>query len=183
MCVEGTTITFKENLKFLKVIYDRLLCFSEQVKKAAGKLVKGSQMCAALSCTAWGWHEDDLARVYRATSLSSALSAAAGWAPLLSASQVGKLDKAQARGLRRITGQLSSTPLECLVLETGFQSFSTVIQSLVAISFEKSARLPAENPRAALVRSGVAHRYQKRSSWCREAEGVVSRLGLMDLPR
>ena len=52
VCVGGTTIAFRENPEFLGVVYDRLLCFSEQVKKAAGKLVKGSQMCAALSCTA-----------------------------------------------------------------------------------------------------------------------------------
>ena len=59
----------------------------------------------------------------------------ARWVPFLSNLQVEEFDKAQASGLRRITRQLSSTSRECLVLETGFQSFSTVIQSLVAISY------------------------------------------------
>lgn len=77
--------------------------------------------------------------------------AAAGWQPYLSDTQMKKLEVTQNSALRIISGQYRSTPVEALRLETGVQSYRTTSKQLVAKSYEKAKRLPADHPRARIL--------------------------------
>jgi hypothetical protein len=71
-------------------------------------------MLTALSGSDWGWSSNLLQKVYQTSLLSEATYAGGGWLPLLSASSVETLNRAQNRNLRIITGQLASTPTDAL---------------------------------------------------------------------
>ena len=65
---------------------------------------------ASLTGKKWGWRKEQLRRVYLAAQRSVLDYAAAAWQPWLSDSQLNKLEVAQNKALRIVTGQYSSTP-------------------------------------------------------------------------
>ena len=131
----------------------------------------------------WGWRKETLRRVYLTTQCSVLDYAAAAWQPWLSDTQMIKLERAQNKALRIVTGQYSSTPVEALRLEAGVTSYKTHSKRLTSIAAEKADRLPAEHPRniALNPQTPVTHRSKTRSSWrekSREIRGGLPTAGL-----
>ena len=62
--------------------------------------------------------------------------------PCLSNTSIEKLERTQNRSLRVATGQLARTPVECLRLEAGVSSYSTMIKRNTLVAYERSLRLP-----------------------------------------
>ena len=87
-----------------------------------------------------------------------------------------KLNVAQNKALRLITGQHHSTPVEALRLEAGVNSCETNRDRQCVIAYEKALRLPTDHPRRTLAEGKVTHRIKTKSSWRRSAEGLAASL-------
>ena len=183
LVVEGRVLPFNPTPRFLGVKYDRMFSFADQAREAASKMAKGSRMLRALAGSDWGWKRDTLLRVYNSAILSGSDYCAAGWQPWLSVAGVKTLAQAQNRCLRAITGQYSSSPEEAPRLEAGVPSVPTTILRSAAVAYEKSKRLPADNPRAAVAESGVPYKWKRSRGWRRRAKDVVASLELDQFPR
>ena len=143
---------------------DKTLSFGAQVEDVTHKVKKRTSLLRAAVSRDWGWHKKTLRRVFQSTQRSVMDYAAPGWQPFLSSTNMNKLEKAQNQALTAITGQYSSTPLEALSIESGFQSYATDSKRLTDASQQKAFRLPTEYPRALALSSTVPRRL-KRSSW------------------
>ena len=106
---------------------------------------------------------------------------AAAWQPYLSPSSFQLLERAQNRGLRTATGQLRTTPVEALRLETASPSYSTISKRLCLTAYEKSLRLPHSRDRLATATRQVNHRL-KRPSWRLSAAALATSLPQNRLP-
>ena len=180
--VDGRALPFNPTPKFLGIKYDRMFSFAEQAKEAASRMAKGSRMLTALAGSDWGWKRDLLLKVFNSAILSGSDYCAPGWQPWLSDAGVAKLTQARNKCLRAITGQFSTSPEDSLRLEVGLPSVKTTIRRSAAIAYEKSKRLMASNPRAA-VASGVPHKWRRRVGWRLVAKEVEAELGLGEAPR
>ena len=110
--------------------------------------------------------------------------AAPAWQPWLSKTKENKLEVAQSKALRIVTGQYASTPLEAVRLEADVASYHTHSKHLCAIAYEKAVRLDPDHPkRSAVGENPVQHRSKIRSSWRVEAVKTVESISLQDLPR
>ena len=181
--VEGRALPFNPTPKFLGVKYDRMFSFADQVKEAASKMAKGSRMLRALASSDWGWRSGLLLKVYISAVQSGSDYCAAGWQPWLSDAGKKTLSQARNKCLRAITGQYSTSPEDAPRLELGLVSTSTSICRHAALAYEKSMRLPAENPRAELAQQRVPYKWRRNRGWRRLAKEAVSDLGLADFPR
>ena len=103
----------------------------------------------------------------------------AAWQPWLSQDAVAELERAQAKAIRIVTGQLRTTPREALLLEMGVPEYAHVIDYLAARAYEKARRMPVGQPRRTAADGGVAHR-TRRGSWRELAKRVCSAAGLGD---
>ena len=161
---EGTALQFNPTPVFLGVMYDRTLSFRPQAERTAASLAKKNRLLMALAGSEWGCDGNLLRQIYQSISLGGTSYCGAGWKPWAAASTIGVLDKAQNRGLRLITGQFSSTPIDALRLEAGFQSADCYARREALLAWEKSIRLPQAHPRSTLALSRVRHRLL-RPSW------------------
>lgn len=180
--LDGRILTVNPEPVFLGVTYDRSLTFAPHVSKVAARVVTGCRVLGALSGHEWGWKRRQLRTVYLATSHSRMKYCAASWMPWAADSTLQRLEVAQNRCLRVITGQHSSTPTDSLRIETGIPSVRTLRDRSAAEAMERSLRLPQSNPRKAVAERHVRHRLV-RSSWRREASKVCEKVGLTNLPR
>lgn len=171
--------------KFLGIRLDRTLCFSDHVNDVCESVVRRCRMLACLAGRAWGWKKKDLRRIYIAMMRSIMDSAAAAWQPFLMPSQFEKLEAAQNRCLRLITGQYQNTSREILRLEADIPSYRTHSNQLIATAYEKGKRLPRNHPRREAVdgpEPAVVHR-TVRSSFRKQGEEITNELSTKDDPR
>jgi ribonuclease HI len=85
-----------------------------------------------------------------------------------------KLEVAQNKCLRLITGQYANSHTDALHLESGIPSYSTHSKQLITIAYEKGMRAPVGHPRrSALDINDITHRLLLRSS-LREAGKLMS---------
>ena len=173
--IDNVAMPFNPTPKILGVRMDKTLSFGAQVEDVTQKVKKRTSLLRAAASRDWGWHKKTLRRVFHSTQCSVMDYAAPGWQPFLSSTNTNKLEKAQNQALRAIIGQYSSTPLEALRLESGFQSYATHSKRLTASSQQKAFRLPTEHPRAVALSSTLPRRL-KRSSWKPTAQELLSAL-------
>jgi len=177
-------IEFNPSPKFLGIHLDRTLAFTAHVKFVTDKVEKRNKILACLSSKSWGWKKNNMKRVYTSMQRSVLDYAAPAWQPWLSDTKKNKLEVAQNKALRLVTGQYASTPLEAVRLEADVESYNTHSKHLCAIAYEKAIRLDPEHPKhSALGENPVQHRSKVRSSWRVEAIKTVESISLQDLPR
>ena len=167
LSVNGLTVPFNPSPKFLGIHLDRSLSFQEHVKYVTEKVSQRCRMLGSLAGKQWGWRKENLRKVYLTTQRSVLDYAAAAWQPWLSETQMQKLERAQNKALRIVTGQYNSTPVEALRLESGVVSYKTHSKRLTSIAAEKADRLPPDHPRNVALNpdTPVSHRSKTRSSW------------------
>ena len=161
--IDNEARPFNPTPKFLGVRMDKTLSFRAQVKDVTQKVKKRTSLLRAAASRDGGGTRTPYA-VFQSTQRS---------VMDLSSTNMDKLEKAQNQALRAITGQYSSTPLEALRLESGFQSYATHSKRLTATSQQKAFRLPTEHSRAVALSSTVLRRL-KRSSWKSTAQELHS---------
>ena len=159
------TLGFNATPSFLGVKLDRSLSFVPHTEKVAATVVNRCRLLGALAGRSWGQARAPMSRTCRALVRSVMDYCGAAWQPWLSNTSIEKLERAQNRSLRVVTGQLASTPVECLRLEAGVSSYSTIIKRNTLVAYERSLRLPKSNPRRDVALQVVTHRTKTRSSW------------------
>ena len=78
-----------------------------------------SGLLARLGGVDWGWSRESMRTIYSATQRSLAEYAAPAWAPWISKTNQMKIERAQLRSARRITGNLRTTPGGVVLQEAG----------------------------------------------------------------
>ena len=172
----GTQMPFNDSPKFLGVHLDRTLSFQTHVLYAAGKVSQRCRILASLASKEWGWRKQSLRTVFLATQRSVIDYASPAWQPYISATQMDKLDVAQNKALRLITGHHLSTPREALRIEAGVSSCTTYRDRNAVIAYEKALRLPKGHPRRTLAAKEVPHRTMAKGSWRKCAKDISTSL-------
>ena len=181
--LNGVTLPVNRTPKFLGITYDRTLTFRPHVEDVKSKVLGRINILASLASKEWGWSRGSLRRIFLAMINSVLNYCGAAWQPWLAKTNVLILERVQNRALRVLTGQKSDTPLECLRLEAELPSFQTAIRRNCLIAWEKSARLPQENPRRKLVSSTTPHRWKNRNCFSDMSKDECTKLGLDEYPR
>ena len=173
----------EKNPKFLGVTLDRTLSFNDHVESVCERVTSRCKMLACLASRTWGWRKHSLRRVFTATQRSIMDYAAAAWQPFCTNSQMAKLEVAQNKCLRLISGHYVNTSLDALHLETGIPTYSTHSKQLIATAYEKGMRLPDNHPRRAALDNDTEHRLVIRSSLREQGKDIVSTLPLQGKAR
>ena len=181
--LNGVTLPINRTPKFLGITYDRTLTFRPHVEDVKSKVMGRIKILASLASKEWGWSRGSLRRIFLAMINSVLNYCGAAWQPWLAKTNVLILERVQNRALRVLTGHTSDTPLECLRLEAELPSFETSIRRNCLIAWEKSARLPQENPRRKLVTSTTPHRWKNRNCFSDMGKDECVKLGLDEYPR
>ena len=164
LTLDGKPVPFNATPKLVGVKLDRTLSFGPHVKDVTQKIGKRTNLLKAVGSREWGWKKKTLRKVYVSTQRSVLDYAGAAWHPYLSNTQFQKLETAQNKALRAITGHCSSTPIEALRLESGIPSYRTQSNRLIAVSHQKAIRRDQDHPMTAVLQDNVPQRL-KRGSW------------------
>ena len=103
--LNGLSVPYNPNPKFLGVYLDRTLSFQHHVAYVTKKTSGRCSILSSLAGKQWRWRKESLRKVYLTTQRSVLDYAAPAWQPWLSESQQKRLDTAQNKTLRIITGQ------------------------------------------------------------------------------
>jgi hypothetical protein len=158
ICLAGCVMPFNPSPTFLGIKLDRALTFRPQAESIAKRMNSRCRILACLAGRDWGWRAHHLRRVYQAMSLSILKYCGPAWQPWLSNTSLSLLQRAQNRALRLITGQVLSTPVEALHLEANISSVQSTSRQDALIGWERTLRLPPNNPRVDIARSELPHR-------------------------
>ena len=169
--------------KFLGITYDRTLIFRPHVEDVKSKVLGRIKILASLSSKEWGWSRGSLRRIILAMINSVLNYCDAAWQPWLAKTNVIIIERVQNRARRVLTRHTSDTSLECLRLEAELPSFETSIRRNCLITWEKSARLPQENPRRKLVKPTTPHSWKNRNCFSDMGKDEYAKLGLEEYPR
>ena len=100
--------------------------------------------------------------------------AAPAWQPWLSNTNITSLDRLQNQALSLITGQLVSTPLEALHIESAVQSYYTKSKCMILQAREKSLLTAADHPKRLALQNNFPQRIATRSSFRRKATELLT---------
>ena len=178
LTIDGAPIKFNPNPILLGVTLDRQLTFTPHTTNVAERAVGKTNILAALSHSDWGWKRDTLKSIYL-TSIRSILDyAAPAWQPWIGDTNISVLERAQNKGLRRISGQYMASPIGSLNLETGVPTYSTIINQRCIMAQEKGLRLPMDHPRNIAFSNAVPHRTEGHDSCRSKARALTEQLGV-----
>ena len=173
----GVELVRKErNPRLLGVYLDRTLHFGHHVDKLVEKTESKHKMLRAVANTDWGWKKDKLTQIFTAHASSTAEFAGFAWMPSAAPTHLSRLERAQNKLLRTITGQYKATPIEALRLECGLPSFKTSEERLSLKAAEKAIRLPANHPRRIAFEEGNVGHTRKQSNWRTQSHNLANRL-------
>jgi ribonuclease HI len=173
----NTELVYNPNPKFLGVTYDRTLTFSAHIEKIKCKMKSRTKVLQALRGRDWGCNKEDMRGLYVSYVRAAADYCAAAWAPSASATQMEKIEVAQNAALRVITGCTKTTPLDGLRIEAGVAPYADRAKELVATAYEKSLRLPFDNPRRRVAETEIKSRLQQ-GNWRDKASRIVAKTEL-----
>ena len=131
-----------------------------EVGKAAAK---SCSMLSALAHNNYGWRKQYLVTVFHAMVSSKMHYAGPGWQG--NTCHLVKLDVAQNKALRIITGQFKDAPLEAIRAESGVPSVKTQVDRKLMISKEKALRLSRDHPRKLAYGEAVPIRRADNLNW------------------
>ena len=101
----------------------------------------------ALRGTTWGCCREDLRTLFVTYIRSVAEYCASAWMPATKEANRNRIEVMNNRSARLIAGCTNSTPIEPLLVEADLLPFSTRAKQLNAMAYERSLRLPNDNPR------------------------------------
>ena len=155
---EGPKSVFvNPNPKFLGVTLDRTLSLQQHVVNVSKTVNDRCRALAVLGASDFGWKTEHLRKAFLATQKSSLDYSAPGSQPWLSATQLNRLNWAQNKALRKVTGQACSNPVEAVRLEANVRSYHTTSRRLTTVSWEKAKRATVNRTRDVASRLGAPH--------------------------
>ena len=161
--IDGKQIGYTETPRLLGVTLDKSLTFDLHATNVSKSAATACSMLSALANSSFGWRKQNLVTVYHGMVKSKMDYAGPAWQG--NTCHIGKLDVAQNRALRIITGQFKDTPRETLRAESGVPSIKTHVDRNLLISKEKALRNNANHPRRLAYNESVPRRLTKQNWW------------------
>ena len=159
--LEGKRLEFNENPKFLGITYDRGLRFGKHTEITINKITQRCRILIKLAGAEWGRDPEDMRTVYYALCESVMMYCAPGWVPFMAKTNLAKLQRAQNKAIRIITGMYRSTPEEWLRLASGIESVASKATKRTVVAVEKSLRLKEDNPRREVAEREIIMREEQ----------------------
>ena len=173
--VDSAEIRVESSPRFLGVLLDRQLQFGPHADHVITKMAAKQNIISAVANTKWGWRKEYLTQLYSAFIHSLSTYAGFAWLPCTAKSNKRKIERAQNKALRLVTGQYKATPTEALRLECGLISFDTEAFRMIAKSAEKAERLPMDHPRN-IAYTGTTRKRLKQENWRDTAKSLIDLL-------
>ena len=124
----------------------------------------------------WGWSRDSMRLIFKATQRSIAEYGASPWAPWISQTGMGKIECAQRRAARRITGAAATTPIEALNRKAGLEEQRIRYLRSAVCLYDKWSPVGEGDPKGQTA-GGVVQQGTTKKDWreqCRRAyEGIM----------
>jgi ribonuclease HI len=178
----GSKITHNPQPKFLGITFDRSLSFATQADLVKKKMQRRVRCIRALAGKNWGNSRETMRRLYITFIRSVAEYCAPAWYPAASATSQQKLEVAQNAAARAITGCTANTNIDSLLVEANIPPFRSRAEELTGASYEKSLRLPEDNPRHSTAVEQQRQRL-KRENWRAKGREIADEAGLNDTQR
>ena len=175
LTIAGQTIQETQNPRFLGITYDKMLTFNKHVEEVTSKM--RSRMCLlnAVGGADWGWSRDSMKMIYTATQRSIAEYGSSAWAPWISRTSMERIECAQRRAARRITGATASTPVEALSREAGLEEQKTRYQRTAVCLYDRWQHLEEGDPRRE-VSGGDVRRRTKKMDWREQSRRIYEQI-------
>ena len=136
----GTNLKFAKHVKFLGMIFDERLTWSEHIKYLIERCNKDMNVLRLVSGTTFGADKVTLLRLYKALILSKIDYGSQAYNSA-NASELSKLDKIQNQAMRIATRALKSTPINNLQVECGLKPLSLRREELILKYWARSSPL------------------------------------------
>ena len=152
-----------------------MLTFNEHVEEVASKM--RSRMCLlnAVGGADWGWSRDSMRMIYTATQRSIAEYGSTACAPWISQTGMERIECAQRRAGRRITGATASTPVEALSREAGLEEQKVRYQKTAVCLYDRWQHLEEGDPRRE-VSGGDVWRRTRKKDWREQSRRVYEQI-------
>ena len=123
--LNGKEAKIVSSYKFLGVVVDNGLRFSEHVRKTVNKGKKRTNILRCMTGKDWGQKLETQRKLYMTYIRSTLEYASPSWYPWISETEKGKLERIQNQGLRTIVGLSKTCPVEFLNLEANVEPLKT----------------------------------------------------------
>ena len=160
----GSRVHFNPTPTVLEVTFDRTFFFSKHVSSLKAKFFPRLKALCCIAASSWGPSKESLSVLYKSFLRSLLTYASPGWFPLLSATNITKLERLHRAASRTITGCFSSSPIPLLLSESSLPPLRVTLTHFTLFSYERALCLPTSFPISGLARLGVKPRLC-RSSW------------------
>ena len=101
-------------------------------------------MLGAVSNSEWGWRKKELTKIYNGQVRQVLDYGAAAWQPWISDTNIQRLERANQKALRMVTGQSMGTPMEAIHAEAGVPDYATIRKRNILIASEKALKRQVE---------------------------------------
>ena len=187
--LHGEKLPTDRHPKFLGVVFDRLLSFTEHAKDVSKRAKTRCGILSALAGASWGPKWQDVRALYL-TYVRPVMEYAGGaWMPCACDTAINHLEVAQRCAARAITGSTRDTNAAVLEREAHLVPMKFRAEQLAADLRERALRLPQDNPlrdtatdKCVRKRDGSL-RLKSIRSWRESGEAVARTLDLDRWPR
>ena len=138
----GSRLRFNPTPTFLRITFDRTLSFSKHMSSLKAKFFPRLKALRCISASSWGPSKESLSLLYKSYLQPLLTYASPGWFPLLSVTNLTKLERLHQAASRAITGCLLSSPISLLLFETSLPPLRVTLTHFTLLSYEPTLRLP-----------------------------------------
>ena len=163
--LNGKKVAAIKEYKFLGILVDNKLLFSEHVSETVRKCRKRVNIIRYLGTKNWGQSLESMRTTYITYIRSCLEYGSSSWWPWISDTQKIRLERVQRAGLRAVAGLAQGCPSDYLNLETGIEPLSNRMEKLDAILKAKYEMLPDEDPRKEMIDRKAPIRLKTRQGW------------------
>lgn len=182
LSINNVTIPTVKNPKILGLTLDPSLSFAEHARITKEKADSSIKVLKALTSTSWGKQKETLLATYKAVVLPVIEYASTVWSPMISESNLGKLQTTQNNALRIITGCTADTNTDHLHIETKTLPLSNHLE-LHASQLRQKSQLPTHPLHDLTTQPKVDKRRQiKTSIFDDGCKGIISINNTNSLP-
>ena len=183
LTIDNQEIPYNRNPTFLGIKFDRTLSFRPHVENLQAKLQKRMNVLRNLAGRSWGMGKEDLRAVYL-TYISSAIEyCGAAYLPATPKTILNKLQVIQNTAARIITGCCRDSPTDLLNVEAELKPITVKSQISAACAYDRSMRLPEDNPSNEPAKSHTRRRLKSQPSWREMAKESLTMCDNYNLPR
>ena len=160
--IKGESLETTKNPKILGLTFDPKLTFAEHVKNTEDTSKKALKLVKALSGTTWGQQKETLVNTYKQYVRPVIEYASPVWSPIVSDTNLQKLQRVQNEALRCATGHTKDTNIVHVHRETKVLPLKEHMH-LLASQYRENARDP-EHPMHEEIAAPDPDRQMKRTA-------------------